>query len=203
MRLKKGRMLTQPDKRRTGPLVLAVFVLIATTVAIVGRIPAFAQEDTKAISTVRVQSSQPGELAVSWDAPTSTPNDYRLSWARVGENFKTWTDISGNAFPTNSSYTITGLDEGVRYKVKVRARYEGESPGGWSASVEAVVASAATATPTVTAHRLRLPQRTQRPHLRLHIRLPHTAHTDGYRNAREQPGSCRPARGSKFPTRNS
>ena len=151
MRLKKGRRRTQPDKRRTGPLVLAAFVLIATAVAIVGRIPAFAQEDTKAISTVRVQSSQPGVLEVSWDAPTETPRDYRVNWARVGENFPTWTNLSGNAFPTNPSYTITGLDEGVRYKVKVRARYEGESPGGWSATVEAVIASSPTATPTATA----------------------------------------------------
>ena len=59
------------------------------------------------------------------DAPTKTPRDYRVNWARVGERFPTWTDLSGNAFPTSSSYTITGLDEGVRYKVKVRARFNG------------------------------------------------------------------------------
>ena len=88
---------------------------------------------------------------MSWDAPTETPRDYRISWARVGDNFLTWTDTSSNAFPTSPSYTITGLDQGVRYKVRVRARYDGP-PGSWSDIVEAVVASAApTAIPTATA----------------------------------------------------
>ena len=68
--------------------------------------------------------NQPGELEVSWDAPAQTTRGYRLSWARVGEGFKPWTDLTGNAFPTGSSYTITGLDQSVRYKVKVRARYD-------------------------------------------------------------------------------
>ena len=81
---------------------------------------------------------------------TNTPRDYRVNWARVGKNFPTWTDSSGNAFPTTPSYTITGLDQGVRYKVQVRARYVGR-PGGWSDIVEAVVAPAApTTTPTDT-----------------------------------------------------
>ena len=62
----------------------------------------------RAIGAVRLVSSQPGELEVSWDAPAETPRDYRISWARVGESFLTWTDLSGNAFPTSSSYTISG-----------------------------------------------------------------------------------------------
>ena len=106
----------------------------------------------RAIGAVRLVSSQPGELEVSWDAPAETPRDYRISWARVGESFLTWTDLSGNAFPTSSSYTITGLDEGVRYKVKVRARFNGSS-GPWTEPVEADVAAAgptATHTPTET-----------------------------------------------------
>lgn len=68
--------------------------------------------------------NQPGELEVSWDAPAQTTRDNRVSWARAGEGFKPWTDLTGNAFPTGSSYTITGLDQGVCYKVKVRARYD-------------------------------------------------------------------------------
>ena len=152
--MRKTKKSSSPNpasgNRRTSLGLLAVFILLAISIAIVDRLPAFAQEDTKAIDVVRLVSNQPGELEVTWDAPTSTPRDYRLSWARVGENYKTWTDSSGNAFPTSPSYTITGLDEGVRYKVKVRARYAGEPNGGWSAQAEAVVASAATATPTAT-----------------------------------------------------
>jgi len=45
-----------------------------------------------------------------------------VTGARDGERLKTWTDLSGNAFPTTISYSVSGLEEGVRYKVKVRAR---------------------------------------------------------------------------------
>ena len=143
---------------------------------------ASAQEDVKAIHNLELESSGPGELVATWDEPTETPVDYRVSWARVGESFVTWTDPSGNAFPITNTLTITGLDEGERYKVKVRARYQGIGdgrPGAWSEQVEADIVVSPTATPTATPtstatstapHRLRhrLPHRHLRPH-----RLPH------------------------------
>ena len=86
-------------------------------------------------------SNRAGVLEVSWNAPSETPKDYRVGWAKVGENFRTWTDTSVNAFPTSSSYTTTGLEAGARYKVHVRARYQGEAPGPWSNIYEANVAS--------------------------------------------------------------
>ena len=70
-----------------------------------------------------------------------TPTDHRVNWAKSNEDFPTWTDTGGNAFPPGTSYTISGLDEGVEYKVHVRARYSGESAGPWSAKVRIVVAS--------------------------------------------------------------
>ena len=109
----------------------------------------YAQEDTKAIGAVQLESNRPGALEVSWDPPTETPRDYRISWAHADQDYPSRQDSSANAFPTDTSYTITGLDEGVRYKVRVRARYDGSS-GPFSAPVEAVVASAAP-TPTATA----------------------------------------------------
>ena len=63
----------------------------------------------KAVANVRLSSSQAGVLEVSWDAPPQTPRDYRIAWAKLGENLKIWTDSSGNAFPTSPSYTISGL----------------------------------------------------------------------------------------------
>ena len=111
---------------------------------------------------VRLASSQAGVLEVTWDAPDEAPTDYRLSWTRTGEGFKAWTDSSGNAFPTTNSYTITGLDEGERYKVKVRARYAGSS-GAWSEIVRAGVASAATDTPTPTETSTATPTETPQP----------------------------------------
>ena len=71
-----------------------------------------------------------------------TPRDFRVNWATEGEEFPTWVDLSGNAFPTTPSYTITGLKPGGLYKVRVRARYDGP-PSAWSDTVEAVTASRA------------------------------------------------------------
>ena len=140
---------TKPRSTRTALVLVAVLILFATVVLNSYRLPAYAQEDTRAIVTISIESDQPGELSVSWDPPTDSPHDYRISWARVGEEFLTWTDIRGNAFPTSPSYTITDLDEGVRYKVILRARYGGTS-GPWTEPVEADVAAASNPTATAT-----------------------------------------------------
>ena len=131
MRKTRDQRLTQPRKWQTGLGLAVVFILFATVAVISFRVPASAQEDTRAVGTVSIESTQPGELDVSWDPPTDTPRDYRIRWARDGEDFLTWTDTRGNAFPTEPSYTITDLDQGVRYKVEVRARYDG-SAGPWT-----------------------------------------------------------------------
>ncbi len=96
--------------------------------------------NAKDVTNVVFVSNQAGILEVSWNASSAAPKDYRVAWAKVGENFRTWTDTSVNAFPTSPSYTITGLEAGARYKMHVRARYEGEGPGDWSDIYEANVA---------------------------------------------------------------
>ena len=73
--------------------------------------------------------------------PAEDPASYRISWARVGEPFLTWTDQSGNAFPTEPAHTITNLEEGRPYRVMVRASYGGTA-GDWSDEVTITVASA-------------------------------------------------------------
>ena len=60
--------------------------------------------------------------------PSGFPVDYRINWAVESENYPTWTDMSGNAFPAINAYTITGLVTDVSYKV--RARYGGTA-GAW------------------------------------------------------------------------
>ena len=55
--------------------------------------------DTRAIASVRLSSTNPGELSVVWGAPGETARDYRVSWAKVGEAFRTWTDLDYNAYP--------------------------------------------------------------------------------------------------------
>ena len=106
--------------------------------------------DTRAIASVRLSSTNPGELWVVWDAPGDPARDYRVSWAKVGEAFRTWTDLDYNAFPTTASLTISGLESGSRYKVIVRARYVGAA-GPWTVEVEADVMAEASLPPTNTA----------------------------------------------------
>ena len=85
--------------------------------------------DTRDIGRIILNSTLPGAIDATWDAPAEAPVDYRLSWAKVGDPFRTWTDLSGNAFPTDASHTITGLDENEAYKVIVRARRHRLRPG--------------------------------------------------------------------------
>ncbi len=160
MQADKDYRITQSGNSKRGSALVGALILLAVVFPFVGHLAAFAQEDTRAVGTLRIYNSEPGDLRVSWESPTDTPHDYRISWTRVGEDFLTWSDSRGNAFPTAPSYTITGLDQGVRYKVKVRARYNGSS-GPWTEPVEVVVAFApaptATHTPVPTATETPMP----------------------------------------------
>ena len=117
-----------------------------------------------AINSLTLTSNQPGVIQVSWDAPTEAPDDYRIVWAKTGEAFPPYTGNVGNAYPTSPPYTITGLDQGVRYKVKLRARYDGRG-ADWTDIKKAVVmaAPAATDTPLPTATDTPIPPATDTP----------------------------------------
>ena len=97
------------------------------------------QSDPRGVYRLTLSSTESGVIEAVWNAPGETPADYRISWAKTGESFRTWTDLTGNAFPTGTSHTISNLDEGDEYKVKVRARYGG-SAGDWSDEVTVTVA---------------------------------------------------------------
>ena len=102
------------------------------------------------IGRITLVSSQPGTIQARWEAPSEAPANYRISWAKAGEEFKTWTDQSGNAFPTATSHTITGLEEDEEYKVMVRASYNGTA-GDWSDQVSITVAASPPANDAPTA----------------------------------------------------
>ena len=97
------------------------------------------QSDPRGVYRLTLSSTESGVIEAIWDAPGNTPADYRISWAKTGESFRTWTDLTGNAFPTGTSHTISGLEEGEEYTVKVRARYDGTA-GDWSDGVTVTVA---------------------------------------------------------------
>ena len=92
-----------------------------------------------------MSSSNPGELVIGWTAPSRSPTDYRVTWKKATAKWPSHKSANtvegGNAFPTGASHTVTGLEEGTTYKVRVRARYfDGngnlEQSGPWSDPVE-------------------------------------------------------------------
>ncbi len=122
-----------------------------TSVTITDSTPPVVPDAPRSIGSVTLASTVPGVVEASWDAPAEEPGDYRIAWAKVGEGFRTWTDLTVNAFPTTTSHAITDLEEGAEYKVIVRARYDGGS-GDWSGQYTVTVkASVQDATdPTIT-----------------------------------------------------
>ena len=102
------------------------------------------------IGGISLASEAPGTIRATWEEPTREPVRYRISWAKVGEPYRTWSDQSGNAFPTESTHVITNLEGGQTYKVAVRADYNGYA-GPWSGDVVVAVAGFANNPPAVQA----------------------------------------------------
>ena len=92
----------------------------------------------RTISGVALSSDAPGTLTVQWTAPGQQPDDYRVNYTRADEDYPSYTQNFGNAYPTEPSIELSGLDEGVEYKVHVRARYSNGS-GPWSADARLTV----------------------------------------------------------------
>ena len=103
----------------------------------------------------------PGEMVINWDAHTQTTKtlrNYRVAWTPQGESFKRASQTDWNVFTTSTQHTVTGLDAGATYQVKVRTRYEGNQGSRWTEVVTGQTAappavptnSAATGQPTIT-----------------------------------------------------
>ena len=105
---------------------LAPLVLIAASLLLLHQ-PAQAQTNDKATSNLAVSSTTPSELSITWDAPSRAPDDYRVTWKKSGGKWTSYKDDNtaqgGNAFPAETSYTVSDLEEGTAYSVRVRARY--------------------------------------------------------------------------------
>ena len=103
----------------------------------------------------------PGEMVITWDAHTQTTKtllNYRVAWTPEGEGFKSANRTNWNVYTTSTQHTVTGLDAGATYQVKVRTRYEGNQGSRWTEVVTGQTAappavptnSAATGQPTIT-----------------------------------------------------
>ena len=93
-----------------------------------------AEEDTTApagtIETLTAADNT-GQLVLTWDppaAPNAAPTDYHVNWAKSSEDYPADTAEAGNAHPTTTTHTLTGLEYDTDYNIRVRARYsDGEN----------------------------------------------------------------------------
>ena len=112
------------------------------------------QATDKAITGLTLTSPNPGELTITWDLVSPAPDDYRVMWAPSSGKFLSFkdanTDKAGNAYPTSTSHTVTGLPEGEEYKVRVRARYGEEKAGPFSNLATVTISSTPEPTPQPT-----------------------------------------------------
>ena len=83
------------------------------------------------VDSISLTGTKPGTIQIMWNAPNEVPRDYHLVWANTNTSFKSYDDLSGNAFPISSPYSIVGLNIGEDYKIMVRARYN-DGYGKWS-----------------------------------------------------------------------
>ena len=154
------KFLTQGAKimrMRSGIIAIATLAVLAaviTTLAL-SNFTAEAQGNSGAVANLQLSSTSAGELTVSWDAANPTPTDYRVDWAKSGEDYKSWKVDEGHVYPTpdDTTTTITDLSHDTEYKIRMRARYyrgehEGKSWGGPWATATTTVAGEPAETPT-------------------------------------------------------
>ena len=115
--------------------IILLAVMTAIAVAALAVLTVSAQEPRGVISGISVDADTSGQATISWNA-VNNAKDYRVVFSPSDEDYKTWSDASGNKFPTTSSVTLTGLTDGQDYKFKVRSRFEeaidGSLAGPWS-----------------------------------------------------------------------
>ena len=99
-----------------------------------------AADPDKDVTGVSASSDSPGVISVSYTAPAKEPTDYRVRWSKADKS------ANGSAFPTATSHSFSGMEEGTEYFVRVRARYGDEKPGPWTGK-HFVTVAATPATP--------------------------------------------------------
>ena len=131
--------------RKIAPLALVAMVVgVALFIAYGLAGTAHVQAESGAIPSLTLDSNEPGQLVINWQAPDPAPTDYRLSWANTSLEFLSYKDSNeaqrGNVYPAGGVITLTlnNLTPGDTYKVQMRSRYYNEdgsarqSSGPWT-----------------------------------------------------------------------
>ena len=145
-----NRILVPTGTNQTAVITAFALLLVAAALLVFLQSPAEAQGNDRATSNLALSSPNRGELVVTLDAPGNAPDDYRVTWKKSTAKWPSHrnenTIDGGNAFPTGTSHTVTGLEEGTAYQARVRARYHNsggkvEQSGPWSDAVEITISA--------------------------------------------------------------
>ena len=117
---RRGRLL-----KRSWPVRLVLVAALLLAVPFLFHAGATVHAADNEITGVTLTSLNPGEIAITWDAPSRAPSDYRVTWKKSDGKWPSYkndnTVDGGNAFPTGTSHTVTGPRRG-RPNTSVRVR---------------------------------------------------------------------------------
>ena len=144
------------------PILIAALLLVVSMVLIGSGTAGTAQGQAErgAIPSLTLDSSEPGQLVITWETPDPAPTDYRIRWANTDLGWPSWSGTNeterANEYPLGgvTSLTLNNLTPGNSYKVQMRSRYYNadrsvhESSGPWSATVTQRVNDDPPAVPT-------------------------------------------------------
>ena len=121
-----------PPAGQAGLPILIATLMLVISMAFIGSGmagTARAQGASDAIPSINLDSDEPGQLTITWQAPQAAPTDYRIRWANADLGWPSWKADNeaqrGNEYPLASvtSLTLSGLTPGDDYKVQIRSRY--------------------------------------------------------------------------------
>ena len=152
--LNQGHKLMRIQSGIIAIATLAVLAAVITALAL-SSFTAEAQGTRAPSPTCNSPAPPPVTLTVSWDAASPVPTDYRIDWAKSGEDYKSWKVDEGHKYPDPSATTATiaDLDHDTEYQIRMRARYYkgehlGNSWGGPWAEATITVTGEPAETPT-------------------------------------------------------
>ena len=144
------------------PILIAALMLVISMAFIGSGMAGSAQAQgaSNAIPSINLDSNEPGQLTITWQAPERAPTDYRLMWANTNLGFPSYKNPNeaerANEYPLGdvTALTLSNLTPGDSYKVKIRSRYYNadgsvrESSGPWTSTATQRVKDYPPAAPT-------------------------------------------------------